>query len=70
MKNYIQVKCPNCGKRIFDVREDCRSFGLLRIRCPRCKEFWNMDLSACSIIEETASTQTPSEENKRQEIAR
>lgn len=70
MKNYVEVRCPNCGKRIFDVKEDPRNFGLLRIRCPRCKEFWNVGLSTCSTIEETANSQAPSEEKQRQENAR
>lgn len=32
--NYRAVKCPDCGKRIFDATED--SVGLVTIKCESC----------------------------------
>jgi len=31
----IQIRCPQCGKRLFDVSP--RTAGEFFIRCPRCK---------------------------------
>lgn len=30
------VKCPSCGKRIFDL--ECQGKTLIKIKCPHCKK--------------------------------
>lgn len=41
----VSIRCPACGRRLFDVDVDRESAGAVSIRCPRCKSFTHVDLS-------------------------
>ena len=36
------IKCPNCGKRLFD---NVTATGFVKIKCPRCKQFSFIELT-------------------------
>lgn len=42
-----QIRCPNCNKRLLDVERD--STGLIAIKCPKCKQVFQIDLNALNI---------------------
>ena len=43
-----QVKCPICGRRLFDKEE--RSTGLISIKCTQCKQIAEVKLETKPII--------------------
>lgn len=38
-----QVKCPVCGRRLFDIEE--HSTGLIEIKCMHCKQIAKLQLA-------------------------
>lgn len=54
----VSIRCPACGRRLFDVDVDRESAGAVSIRCPRCKSFAQVDLSLYNKyrVSRTAST--------------
>lgn len=38
-----QVKCPICGRRLFDLEGD--SIGLIAIKCMQCKQITKLHLA-------------------------
>lgn len=41
----VSIRCPACGRRLFDINMERESAGAICIRCPRCKSFTQVDLS-------------------------
>ena len=41
----VSIRCPSCGRRLFDINIERESAGAICIRCPRCKSFTQVDLS-------------------------
>lgn len=41
----VSIRCPSCGRRLFDINMERESAGAICIRCPRCKSFTQVDLS-------------------------
>lgn len=39
------VRCPQCGRRLFDISPDRPAHGSITIRGPRCRGFTKVDLS-------------------------
>lgn len=55
----VSVRCPACGRRLFDVDASQRLGGWLCIRCPRCKSFTHVDLSLYNREQVSQATSTP-----------
>lgn len=41
----VSVRCPGCGRRLFDLSLDRPPGGVVRVKCPRCKNLALIDLS-------------------------
>ena len=39
------VRCPSCGRRLFDLDLSRAAFGTVRIKCHRCKTLVCLDLA-------------------------
>lgn len=39
---YIQVKCPICGRRLFDKESEAK--GTISIKCPHCRKITTVNL--------------------------
>ena len=57
----VSIRCPSCGRRLFDINMERESAGAICIRCPRCKSFTQVDLSLYNRcrVERTASASAP-----------
>lgn len=55
----VSIRCPACGRRLFDVDVDRESAGAVSIRCPRCKSFTHVDLSLYNREQVSQAASTP-----------
>ena len=49
------IRCPACGRRLFDLVLSRPPDGALRIKCPRCKRLEIIDLLAYSEVKQARS---------------
>ncbi len=41
----VSVRCPGCGRRLFDLSLGRPPDGVVRVKCPRCRALALIDLS-------------------------
>lgn len=46
MEVAVTVRCPCCGRRLFDIASPRPAKGVLCIKCPTCKALDVLDLSS------------------------
>ncbi len=60
MNPTTKMRCPNCGRRAFDISKIPQEEVEITLKCPQCNRFVTIPCNTAWVIKPTADTQRAS----------